>query len=280
MFLLKSTIFSYLLILFSIFSTATVFANNELILTSAPRETPEKGEQLYGPIAAHLSKALGVKVRYEHPGNWLSYQNNMRSDKYDIIFDGPHFISWRIVHLGHEALVKLPGTLQFMMVNDKDDQVFDSATKLVGKKICGISPPNLSTLTVLDYYRNPVRQPIIKGIKGGMGKVYKTFIEQKGLCNAAVLRTTFYKKKLKQADRDKLKTLFLSKAMPNQGISVSKRVDQRSKGIIVNELLGKGAESAKGLFKRFAGKANGFIAVEKNEYAGYNLLLEGVIFGW
>lgn len=251
-----------------------------LVLTGPPRETPEKGMKMYGPIAEHLTKSLGIKVTYEHPGNWLKYQREMRNDKYDIVFDGPHFIAWRIAHLGHQALVKLPGKLQFMLVNKKGNKI-TGPDKLIGRRICGISPPNLSTLSVLDYYRNPVRQPIIKGIKGGMGKVHKSFLGEKAKCEAAVLRTAFYKKKLKQEQRENLKTLYLSKAMPNQGISVSKRVSQKLKDKITNELtLGKGVASTKGVLKRFGGKAKSFIPVKGEEYAGYNMLLEGVIFGW
>ena len=252
-----------------------------LVLTGPPRETPEKGMKMYGPIAEYLTKALGVKVTYEHPGNWLKYQREMRNDKYDIVFDGPHFIAWRIAHLGHKAIVKLPGKLQFMLVNAKDNTEIDDPDKLIGKRICGISPPNLSTLSVLDYYRNPVRQPIIKGIKGGMGKVHKSFLGTKAKCDAAVLRTAFYKKKLKKPQRENLKTLYLSKAMPNQGISVSKRISRKLKDKITKELtLGKGVASTKGILKRFGGKAKSFIPVKGEEYAGYNMLLEGVIFGW
>ena len=268
-----------LLILSSIYSNA--FAKG-LILSAPPRENAETGMKLYGPVAAHLTKLLGVAVTYEHPGNWLKYQREMRNDKYDIVFDGPHFIAWREKHLGHEALLKLPGNLQFILVADKDNKKLKNPNDLIGKNICGISPPNLSTLSVLDYYRNPVRQPVIKGIKGGMGKVYKSLaVKDKKKCDAAVLRTAFHKKKLKQAQRDTLKTLYKSKAMPNQGISVSRRISLELKLRIKKSLtIGKGVASSKGILKRFGGKAKSFIPVIEKEYAGYNNLLEGVIFGW
>ena len=278
--MVKNNIFIVLFGLLSILIHVSAQAEG-LILTGPPRETPEKGMKMYGPIAAHLSKTLGVKVTYVHPGNWLKYQREMRNDKYDIVFDGPHFISWRIEHLGHEALIKLPGKLQFMLVYEKGVEQYKHPDDLIGKRICGISMPNLSTLSILDYYRNPVRQPMIKGIKGGMKKVHKSLISKKSGCSAAVLRTAFFKKKLKQPQRDNLSTLFLSKAMPNQGISVSKRVSQRVKNQITNDLtIGKGVASTKGILKRFGGKAKSFIPVKEAEYAGYNNLLEGVIFGW
>lgn len=236
---------------------------------------------MYGPLAAHLSKTLGVQVTYKHPGNWLKYQRDMRNGKYDIVFDGPHFIAWRVAHLGHEAIIKLPDKLQFMLVYEKGGEEYTQPDDLIGKIICGISMPNLLTLSILDYYRNPVRQPMIKGIKGGMGKVHKTLVAKKAGCKVAVLRTAFYKKKLKKEQRENLKTLFLSKAMPNQGISVSKRISQKLKDKITNELnIGKGVASMKGILKRFGGKAKSFIPVKPNEYDGFNMLLEGVIFGW
>lgn len=261
--------------------TSVVMAK-DLILSAPPRETAEAGQKMYGPIARHLSETLGVTVKYEHPGNWLNYQREMRNDKYDIVFDGPHFIAWREVHLGHEALLRLPGKLQFLLVTDKSSRVFNKPADLIGKNICGISPPNLSTLSVLDYYRNPVRQPVIKGIKGGMGKVFKSFASKdKSKCDAAVLRTAFHKKKLKDEQRATLKTLFTSKAMPNQGISVSRRVSPELKLRIKTGLTGaKGMVSTKMLLKRFGGKATSLIPAKSAEYAGYNDLLEGVIFGW
>lgn len=249
------------------------------ILTAPPRETPEVGLKKYGPIADYLTKALGVPVKYEHPRNWLKYQREMRNDKYDIIFDGPHFISWRIAHLGHEAIVKLPGELQFVLVTKKNNEAIKTPDELVGKKICGISPPNLSTLSILANFLNPVRQPTIKGIKGGMGKVNKLYAEKK--CDAAVFRTVYFHKKLTQVQRDNFKILYKSKVMPNQGISVSKRLSRDVKDKLQKDLTsGNGVASTTNLLKAYAGKAKNMIPVKPKEYEGYNMLLEGVIFGW
>lgn len=273
----KKIILSIVLIV-NLYSTA--FAQG-LIFSAPPRETAEEGMKIYGPIVAHLSKILEVPVTYEHPGNWLNYQRDMRNNKYDIIFDGPHFIAWREKHLGHEALVKLPGKLQFVLVIDKDAVGYDHPDKLIGKRICGISPPNLSMLTILDYYRNPVRQPMIKGIKGGMGKVFKSFLSEKYKCDAAILRTTFHNKKLSDDQRAMIKTLYTTQEMPNQGISVSKRISPELKLRIKKSLtIGDGVKSTEKLLKRFGGKAKSLIPTQKKEYAGYNNLLEGVIFGW
>lgn len=256
-----------------------VFAVDPLIMTAPPREPLQAGIQQYEVTASYISKIIGRPVKYEHPGNWLSYQSNMRNDKYDIVFDGPHFASWRMAHLGHDVLVKLPGDLQFYLLTAANNKQINSPDDLIGKKICGISPPNLSTLSVLAYYKNPVRQPIIKGIKGGMGKVYKTF--KTGACEALVLRTAFYSKKLKDVDRKNLKILYTSPAMPNQVISASKRLTPDEKSRLQVALVSEdGVQATKPTLKRFGGKAKAFIPATANEYYGYNNLLEGVIFGW
>jgi hypothetical protein len=100
-------------------------AQADLIFTSPPREggggSNTKADDIYDPLASYLSKILGQKVVYENPGNWFNYQRQMREDKYDIVFDGPHFISWRIEHVQHEAIARMPGPLGFVLLARADD---------------------------------------------------------------------------------------------------------------------------------------------------------------
>lgn len=266
---------------FVIFLLVSQAFAQDLIFTAPPREKEEQGIKLYGPLAVHFSKVLKTRVVYQHPHNWLNYQRDMRNGKYDIVFDGPHFASWRMAHLKHDMLVKLPGTLVFYLLAKKDDASVQNTNDLIGKKICGISPPNLSTLSILDFYRNPVRQPVIKGIRGGMGVVYKSFMKGVG-CKAMVLRNTFYKKKLTDEKRAGLKLIYESRPLPNQVISAGPRISNIDKGRLAKSLVsGSGAKAALPIARRFGGKkAKGFIYADNKEYKGHNMLLEGVIFGW
>lgn len=272
---------SQLFVGFLIYLAATQSVVAEIIMTAPPRELPEAGEKLYAPLAAHLTELLGEKVTYKHPKNWLEYQRDVRHDVYDIVFDGPHFVSWRVAHLNHDVLVKLPGTLEFVIVINKDDQEIKTMKDLVGKKICGIPPPNLATLTVIEQFQNPVRQPIIWGVQGGFKKVNDTF--QKGECRAAVFRTNYYEKKLSAMDRASMHVLYKSKALPNQAISVSPRIGSKYKEEIIRSLTldAKGKKAAEGIVKRFGGQQSSpFIAAKKDEYSEHSNLLEGVVFGW
>ena len=261
---------------------STIIANaaQPLTMTAPPRETAEAGRALYKPLADYLSTILNTNVIYRHPDNWMQYQSDMRTGKYDIVFDGPHFISWRIRHLNHSALLRLPGTLEFFLVVASDDDQIQQPEDLYAKRICGISPPNLSTLSVLDRYPNPVRQPRLQPVNGGMGKVFKEF--QQGRCRAAVLRTTFYHKKLSDADRARVKIIMRSVPRANQGISVGPRIDARQHARIRRALTSaEGIQVTDAIVKRFGGKkARAFVLAANQEYSGDSKLLEGVILGW
>jgi len=257
----------------------TSLVSADLILSAPPREKADAGQKLYGPLAARLSELLGEKVTYERPKSWLAYQHDMRKDKYDIVFDGPHFISWRIKNRSHVPVVKLPGSLQFVVVSKKDDDKVKSLDDLVGRKICGIPPPNLGTLTVYAAYVHPARQPVIAPIRGGFPKVMKSF--EDGKCQGAVFRTKFYEKKLTDEQRAKTKILYTSPELPNQGISFSSRVKPSARKIVAEALTkGDHIPATKNILVRFGGKAKAFIPTSEKDYAEHYKLIEGVIFGW
>ena len=140
-------------------STA-VFSAESYILTSPPRETLEDGKKQYVPIAEYLTKETGQKFTYEHPGDWLSYTKNMKNDYYDVILDGPHFISWRVAMLEHTPVARFSGSLVFMLFVKKDDAA-STINDLTGNLICGLAPPNMATLSVQAEFDNPMRQPLI-----------------------------------------------------------------------------------------------------------------------
>lgn len=256
-----------------------LLAAEALIMTAPPRESEQAGKQQYQITASYISEVLGRPVRYQHPGAWLRYQHDMRNDVYDIVFDGPHFASWRVTHLGHEMLVRLPGSLQFHLLAAADNEQVSEPDDMIGRKFCGISPPNLSTLSILGHFRNPVRQPVVRGVKGGMGAVYKAF--QQKQCEAFVVRTAYYRNAMSEEDRKGLKVVYTSPAMPNQSISASSRLTAEERNKLRQALLSEaGTRALQPTLKRFASKAKSFIATDNAEFEDYNTLLEGVIFGW
>lgn len=275
-------VIGYQAIALFLFTLAWSSVHAELVLTSPPRESAANGLKQYGPIAEKLTQVLGEKVTYQHPKGWLYYQRDMRKDKYDIIFDGPHFVSWRIKKFDHTPVAKLPGKLSFVLITEKGmtglkDLEINRPYDLVNLPVCALAPPNLATLSILAAYDNPVRQPRLMTVKGGMKGVYNAF--KSGKCKAAILRDKFYEKKIPENEREKLKVLFKSDPVTSQGITVSSRVNEDQRKLIAGALTEITTATAPTL-KRFAPKAEKMVITDNSEYEGYYKLLTGVIFGW
>lgn len=249
----------------------------ELVLTAPPRENVAEGQKLYAPLAAELTELLGEKVTYQQPKGWLYYQRDMRADKFDIVFDGPHFISWRVKQFSHVPVAKLPGKLGFVVITSIENEKYTGLVNLINVPVCVIAPPNLATLTVLAEYDNPVRQPKLITAKGGNAGVYQAF--KQGKCKAAVLRDKYFYKKVSEQERADMKVLFTSAPVTNQGITVSSRVSEENRDRVAAALT-KGSTGTASVLKRFSPGVEKFVLASKEDYDNHYELLTGVIFGW
>ena len=239
----------------------------DLIFTSPPRESRAKGVEVYQPIADFLSKVTGQKIVYQYPDNWLLYQQNMRKGMYDIVFDGPAFVGWRLEKQGHIPLVKLPGKMIFMVMVKKDQNKIQALKELEGHTICAFPPPNLATLTVLFEFDNPVRQPLIIETPNFLG-AYKGVLS--GKCNAAILPKKIYDQLA--AVQGGAKVIFTSKPISNQAFSAGPRVSPELKDKITTALLSPEGQIAT---QKLRGEFNvkDFEPATKEEYMGLGKLL-------
>jgi len=251
-----------------------------LILTSPPRESQAAGEQLFVPLAKYLSELTGRNIIYRHPGNWMKYQRDMRRNEFDVVFDGPHFASWRIKYFDHVPVAKLPGTLQFYLVTNIKKSNINIPKDIAAKRVCVIPPPNLSSLVLLARTDGPAREPILETVKGGMDKVYQAL--EQGECEAAMFTTMHFNKKLSEEERSQLKIIYTSPELPNQVITVSDRLTTAQQQKIADALTnGDGVAVTQSITKSFAGPQTiSFVRVINGEYQGYSELLESVILGW
>ena len=223
----------YLKTVFFIISVLCLLpARADLIFTSAPRDAKEKEEVTYRPLTDFLTRVIGQKVTFRYGDNFLVYQSEMRKGTYDIIFDGPHFVGWRMDKLGHVPLVKFPGNLVFVLAVKKDWTNINSIKDMAGRTVCAFPSPNLATLTVLDIFDNPARQPLILESTSFPGS-YKNMMA--GKCVGAILQ----KKLFENLDKEKQsgKVLFTSKPLPNQAFSSGPKVTPEMRAKIVTALL-------------------------------------------
>ncbi|MCB1738086.1 MAG: PhnD/SsuA/transferrin family substrate-binding protein [Gammaproteobacteria bacterium] len=252
--------------------------NAEYVLSAPPRETPEAGAAVYGPLADSLGQVLGESVVYRHPGNWAAYGRNMRDGMYDFVFDAPHFGSWRIEHLNHTPLAALPGKLDFVIVSTNPE--IKTGKDLISKRFCGLESPNMGTLIVQNMFRNPVQQPVYVFVKGGVPAVFNALTD--GKCEAGVLRSPYYFKKLSDADRSRVKLVQQTKPTPNQTLTGSPRLSNDAKVAIMDMLTdpARAKVGSQALFARFSKNATAWERPDVTAYTYLNLLLEGQAWGW
>jgi hypothetical protein len=137
--------------------------------------------------------------------------------------------------------------------------------------------PHLATDMVLDLYKNPAIQPIIYEVPGGIRAMYKAF--KAGYCLATIFRIELYNK-LPEEDKAKLNIIATTRSVPNQTVSVGKRL-QKNAGKLSDFLVSDDGTAAAGkLLARYSKNARYFQRPAKEKFRGAEDLLEGVVFGW
>jgi ABC-type amino acid transport substrate-binding protein len=244
--------------------------NNELVLSAAPREESAEAEAIYGPVAEHLSAALGKKVVFKHAGNWGVYQGLMQKGAYDIVFDGPHFNSWRVDRAQHNVLVKVPGDHVFVVVVRKENDKIRELKQLAGRSICAHAPPNLGTLTALNEFENPARQPIIINTDGWK-EIYQGMLANK--CVAAVMPL----KALERFEKDtghQTKIVFRGATLPDNAVSAGPRLSAQDQEKITRALLSPEGEKATAKMRAKYASNKPFSAANNKEFAGLGTYLK------
>jgi ABC-type phosphate/phosphonate transport system substrate-binding protein len=245
-------------------------ARADLIFTSAPRDSLEKEEAVYKPIVDLLTRVTGQPVRFQYGDNFLVYQSEMRKGTYDIVFDGPAFVGWRMAKLQHVPLVKFPGNLVFVVAVKKDQARINSLKDMAGRTLCAFPPPNLATLTVQIEFDNPARQPLVLESES-FPESYKKMVD--GKCVGAVLQ----KKLFEDLDKEKQagKVIFTSKPLPNQAFSAGPKVTPEMRERIVKALLSpEGAAATEKLRAVF--KVQSLAPATVEEYQGLGALLRDI----
>ncbi len=248
--------------------TAAGAAEVALVLTAAPRDSEKEGQERFAPVAAYLAQTLGRKVTYSHPGSWGAYQAAMRKGDYDIVFDAPHFNSWRMEKLGHNILVKMSGEYTYVGVVRKDNAAIHNIQQLAGQKVCGHSTPNLGTLIMLSEFDNPFRQPLLV-ITQGYDHTYQALLE--GKCVAAMLPL----KHLEKFDRDGAQTrvIFRHAPLPQQAVSAGSRLTPDEQAQVKAALLAPAAATPTAKLREAYGVGEAFVPASNDEYRGLSRFL-------
>jgi hypothetical protein len=245
--------------------------NSPLVFSAPPRESIEEAQRLYQPVADYLSRALGRQVAYVYPRNWLTYQKEMTKGSYDIIFDGAHFNSWRISHIQHNTLAKIPDQQTFAVVTRKDNSQVTSLKQLAGKKVCAMGAANLGTLALQSEFA-PERQPLILE-QISWSKVYESVIENR--CTAATLPVALLRKL--DGGGNFTRVIHQSRELPNQAFSAGPRLNGEEQIKLGKALTSPDARAILEPLLSVNGVPNkGLVMASKEEFAGMDTYLKDV----
>lgn len=257
------------LLLLALIAVAMPAMSAPLVFTAPPRESGENESNVYQPVADYLSAAIGKEIVYQHSDNWLTYQDRMRAGAYDLVFDGPHFLSWRMAKLGHEPMAKLPGKLAFVVVVKRENERIQSIKDLAGRSVCGLAPPNLATLTLMEQFDNPARQPLVVEAKS-FKEVYDKVVS--GTCVGGALRDTAYNKL--DAAKGALKIVYQSEGVANQGFSAGPRFTADDRAKMVAALVAPEAQvKLTDFFERY-NQGKNLLRAKRADYEGVAALLQ------
>lgn len=252
-----------LLVIFS----PSVFA--EYVFSAPPRESLQKGISVYKPIADFLTQATGEQFSYFHPETWTEYSAKMHAEKFDLVFDGPHFVDWRVNNIGHTVMLKLPKIGRWTLITRKDDLSINTINDMVGKKACAPGSPNFGMLNMMSHFTDPDKQPVHVKVKGWIN-VFNSV--KSGKCDVGVLPNTNHN--VFDKNREYTKSIHRHLPYPNQGVTYGPRISYSLAEKIKTALLSKdGQEALLNLRKRYsAGKK--LVSAENEEYDGVRLVLK------
>ena len=110
-----------------------------------------------------------------------------------------------------------------------------------------------------------------------MRDVYQAFKDKK--CRATIFRDAVFLK-LPSVERERLKIIAKTRALPNQTITVSNRLKSDANKLANFFTSHEGAMISSGILQRYSRKKEYFETAPLAEYKGVETILENVVWGW
>lgn len=251
--------------------TAAIAAKDAgtFIIGAPPGGTYEAELGKYQPIAAYLSRITGKRFVYQYSDHWLSYSKNMARGTYDVVFDGPAGNGWRLEHIDHAPLVKLPDEIIYSVITRADAPAIQ-LKQLAGRRVCALAAPDVGALALMSQFDNPARQPVMAETKDWQD-AYKSLQERR--CAGSVMPQSM----LGMIDRRTVKVIYLHKPLPNLAFSAGPRLSQELKNRVKGALLAAPGREATAKLRADHGGAD-FVPAAPAEYVGLGKLLKDSLY--
>ena len=227
---------------------------------------------LFQSIAAYLTRVTGHPIVFQPATNWLTYSEDVAKGKYELVFDGPHFTSWRDHYLGDAPLVRLPGRSAYAVVTRRSEPITKLA-QLTGRSVCADSPPSLATLLLLGKFSDVSRQPFLVVVHSWAQGLHGLMTNH---CDAAIVPMARLQS-LPRARAARVRVLYRTKGYPSRAISASPKIPADIQSRIREALLSPVGERVTQALRRAHG-ARLFVPANRREYAGLSHLLANTLY--
>ena len=221
-------------------------------------------ENMFGPIAADFSKALGRPVALKTKPSFEDFMGELDRQVYDIAFVQPFDYVWAHDKHGYIPLARRGEPLVGLIVV-KADSPLQSLQELKGKKI-GLPPEvaavsHLTKMALLEAKIDPRTDTKLQYYKAHDSCLQQLLIGEIDACGTAAYPLRFFENKWKVKFRVIAETPTISHAL----FIVHPRVSKQEREVILKTILSWSAtESGKQLLEK--GGLKPFIAVTDAEY--------------
>jgi len=242
----------------------------DYVFSAPPLPAGIDDANVYKPVAEYLSQTIGKKIVYRPSESALAYQQEMRKGAYDLVFDDPHFVSWRMLTLRHTPLARLPGRLVFAVVSRNDNNEVSDVKDLIGRPVCGLVPPDIATLTLMAQFDNPLREPLIVK-KVSYTAAYEGVISKS--CVAAPIPVEIAHNLV---ERGVMRIIYESEGVPNRAFSAGPRFSAEDRARMADALVAPEARTKLTKFFVAWGENKGLQRASHAEYQGVARLLKSI----
>ncbi len=247
-------------------------ARTPWLFGTPPGRSVAAEKALFRPIAAYLTRVTGHQIVFQPATNWLTYSQDVSQGKYDLVFDGPHFTSWRDHYLGDVPLVRLPGSSGYAVITRRNEPMTKLA-QLTGRSVCAASPPSLATLLLLGKFSDVTRQPFLVVVHSWLQGFHGLMAHR---CDATLVPMAGLES-LPPGEARAIRVLYRTKAYPSRAISAGPEIPAALQARIREALLSPAGEQATQSLRRADG-ARLFVPANRREYAGLSHLLAHTLY--
>ena len=249
-------------------ATAAMPAHAEIRFVVQPIIDREATRKAFQPLADYLSAATGEQVVLKTAYDYADFWSMMKDGKhYDLIFDGPFYVDYRIKHQNHVPLAKVPGLVSYSLVAMASSGLFEPS-ELIGKKIASLTPPAPGGLVMFKMFPNPLRQPYILPVRSAEDAM-KLLLT--GKVHAAMVPTPLAAQAMQQGAE--ISTVVTTDQTPHMTITAGKSIGEATRKKITEALL-NATKTPKGVEMLKKIGFEGFEATDAKLYDGYSRYLE------